>query len=61
MLTKNINILVELNLAHESASVNEIIQEVTRSLKSTTTYIIDKLMAYPKYIKTSIIYGKMPS
>lgn len=44
MLTKNINILVKLNLTQESASVNEIINEVTRSLKSTTTDIIANII-----------------
>lgn len=40
MLNKNIDILVKLNLSHESASVNEIIESVSKSLKSTTTEII---------------------
>lgn len=44
MLAKNINILVNFNLAQESASVNEIIDKVNKTLKTTTTDIIANII-----------------
>ena len=52
MLNKNINILVKLNLTQESASVNEIINQVTCSLKSMTTGIIANMI---ESIQTNIL------
>ena len=40
MLNKNIDILVNLHLSQEKVSVNEIIDTVTKNLKTTTTEII---------------------
>lgn len=40
MLNKNINILIKLNLSEDIASVNEIIESVNNTLKSTSTEII---------------------
>ena len=44
MLNKNIDILVNLNLSQEKVSVNEIIDTVTKTLKTTTTEIIGTII-----------------
>lgn len=44
MLNKNVNILIKLNLSQEKVSVNEIVETVTKTLKSTTTEIIASII-----------------